>query len=97
MKTFKEHVTEERQLEEGYAIDTSTWQFSHGGKSPKGEATWTFDYVASLQSAGSSALQRDTFLSKAKSSYKSAVKQLTVFLKKQLNVKPKDVKVKLVS
>ena len=49
----------------------------------------------SLDSGGISALQKDTFISKAQSTYKNAVKQLTIFLKKNLKVKPKDVKIKL--
>lgn len=87
-------LEEESELDEAYAIDTNPWQFSHKGV-PKGKGNWAFDYVAALDSGGISALQKDTFISKAQSTYKSAVKQLTTFLKKNLKVKPKDVKIKL--
>jgi hypothetical protein len=40
-------------------------------------------------------MQQDTFFSKARSTYKNAVKQLTKFLKKDLKVKPKQVEIKL--
>lgn len=79
---------------EGFAVDTSPWQFSHGGV-PKGTGNWAFDYVASIGSVGISGLQKDTFFAKAKSTYKSAVKQLVKFLKKELKVKPNAVKIKL--
>jgi len=81
-------------ISEGYAIDTSPWQFSHKGV-PKGKGNWAFDYVASLASGGISGLQKDTFISKAQSTYKNAVKQLVKFLKKELKVKPNAVKIKL--
>ena len=87
-------LEEESSLGEAYAIDTNPWQFSHKGV-PTGKGNWAFDYVASLDSGGISALQKDTFISKAQSTYKNAVKQLTIFLKKNLKVKPKDVKIKL--
>lgn len=87
-------LEEESALDEAYAIDTTPWQFSHKGV-PKGKGNWAFDYVASIGSIGISGLQKDTFISKAQSTYKSAVKQLTTFLKKNLKVKPKDVKIKL--
>ena len=79
---------------EGFAVDTSPWQFSHGGV-PKGKGTWAFDYIASLASGGVSGLQKDTFIAKAQSTYKNAVKQLVKFLKKDLKVKPNAVKIKL--
>jgi hypothetical protein len=94
MKTFKEY-NESSELDEGYAIDLTPWQFSHKGQNPKGEGTWAFDYKASLDSGGMIGMQQDTFFSKARSTYKNAVKQLTKFLKKDLQVKPKDVKIKL--
>lgn len=87
-------LEEESELDESYAIDTTPWQFSHTGV-PKGKGNWAFDYVAALDSGGISALQKDTFISKAQSTYKNAVKQLTKFLKKDLKVKPKQVKIKL--
>ena len=96
MKTFKEHVIEkEQELEEGYAIDLTPWQFSHRGRQPKGKGTWAFNYKASLDSGGMIGMQQDTFFSKARSTYKNAVKQLTKFLKKDLKVKPKQVEIKL--
>ncbi len=79
---------------EGFAVDTSPWQFSHGGV-PKGKGNWAFDYVASLASGGVSGLQKDTFFAKAQSTYRNAVKQLVKFLKKDLKVKPNAVKIKL--
>ena len=95
MKTFKEYNEEEEKLEEGYAIDLTPWQFSHRGQQPKGEGTWAFNYKASLDSGGIIKMQQDTFFSKAMSTYKNAVKQLTKFLKKDLKVKPKQVEIKL--
>jgi hypothetical protein len=94
MKTFKTFC-EETELEEGYAIDTTPWQFSHKGQSPKGEGNWSFDYTASISDGIVSALDTDTFVAKAQSSYKDALKQLSKFLKRNLGVKPKDVKIKL--
>jgi hypothetical protein len=87
-------LEEESSIDEAYAIDTNPWQFSHKGV-PKGKGNWAFDYVAALDSGGISALQKDTFVSKAQSTYKNAVKELITFLKKKLKVKPKDVKIKL--
>lgn len=94
LKKFKTFC-EEQELEEGYAIDLTPWQFSHRGQQPKGEGTWAFDYKVSLDSGGIVGMQQDTFFSKAMSTYKSAVKQLTKFLKKDLKVKPKQVEIKL--
>ena len=91
MQTFKEFT----ELEEGYAIDLNPWKLSHGGQSPKGKGTWAFDYKVSVDSGGMIGLQQDTFLSKAMSTYKDAVKQLTKFLKKEFKAKPNDVKIKL--
>jgi hypothetical protein len=91
----KDFYIENHDLEEAYTVDTSPWQVSHK-EVPKGKGNWSFDYVAALDSGGISALQRDTFISKAQSTYKSAVKQLIKFLKKDLKVKPKDVKIELV-
>lgn len=95
--TGKEKVVfvESNDLEEGYAIDLNPWKLSHGGQSPKGKGTWAFDYKVSVDSGGMIGLQQDTFLSKAMSTYKDAVKQLTKFLKKEFKAKPKDVKIKL--
>ena len=87
-------LEEESSIDEAYAIDTNPWQFSHKGV-PKGKGNWAFEYVAALDSGGISALQKDTFVSKAQSTYKNAVKELITFLKKKLKVKPKDVKIKL--
>jgi mannose-6-phosphate isomerase-like protein (cupin superfamily) len=95
--TGKEKVVfvESNDLEEGYAIDLNSWKLSHGGQSPKGKGTWAFDYKVSVDSGGMIGLQQDTFFSKAMSTYKDAVKQLTKFLKKEFKAKPKDVKIKL--
>jgi D-aminopeptidase len=49
----------------------------------------------SVDSGGMIGLQQDTFFSKAMSTYKDAVKQLTKFLKKEFKAKPKDVKINL--
>lgn len=87
-------LEEESVIDEAYTIDTTPWQFSNKGV-PKGKGNWAFDYVASLDSGGISALQKDTFMSKAQSTYKDAIKQLIKFLKKDLKVKPKDIKIKL--
>jgi len=95
MKTFKEHI-EETEIEEGYSIDTSPWQLSHKGQTPKEKGTWAFDITASIAANGMASLENDTFFSKAMSSYKDAVKQLSKYLKKNLRAKPKDVKIKLV-
>jgi hypothetical protein len=86
---------ESTDIHEGYAIDLNPWKLSHGGQSPKGKGTWAFDYKVSVDSGGMIGLQQDTFFSKAMSTYKDAVKQLTKFLKKEFKAKPKDVKIKL--
>ena len=89
-------LKESTEIEEAaYAIDLTPWQFSHRGQQPKGKGTWAFNYKASLDSGGMIGMQQDTFFSKAMSTYKSAVKQLAKFLKKDLKVKPKQVEIKL--
>lgn len=86
---------ESTDIHEGYAIDLNPWKLSHGGQSPKGKGTWAFDYKVSVDSGGMIGLQQDTFFSKAMSTYKDAVKQLTKFLKKEFKAKPKDIKINL--
>lgn len=91
-------LKESTELEEAaYYIDTSPWSYANAGKKPKGKGMWAFEYIASLPSGGTSGLQKDRFFSKAMSTYKDAVKQLSNFLKKELGVKPKDVKIKVLS
>ena len=94
MKTFKTFC-EETELEEGYAIDTTRWQMSRRGQRPKGKGNWAFDYTASIIGGGAASLDQDTFFAKSQSTYKDALKQLTKFLKRNLRVKPKDIKIKL--
>jgi len=86
---------EDSLKEAAYYIDTSPWSYANAGKKPRGKGMWAFDYKVSVDSGGMIGLQQDTFFSKAMSTYKDAVKQLTKFLKKEFNAKPKDVKIKL--
>ena len=91
----KDDMKEDSLEEASYPINIRSWQFSHGGQ-PKGKGTWIFDYEASLDGGdGSIGLQKDTFIAKAGSTFRNAAKQLFKFLKKDLKVKPKDVKITL--
>jgi|GEM_PF-416470 len=96
LKSKLTKLKEENMEEATYPIDIKDWQFSHGAKEPKDKGNWLFDYEASIASGGSIGLQKDTFVAKARSTYKDAAKQLFKFLKKELNVKPSGVRIKLV-
>jgi hypothetical protein len=86
---------EDTLKEAAYYIDISPWSYANAGKKPRGKGMWAFEYKVSVDSGGMVGLQQDRFFSKAMSTYKDAVKQLTNFLKKEFKAKPKDVKIKL--
>lgn len=90
MKSFKEHLTEEQELEEifgsiPFAINTLKWQSKHRGQKPKGKDNWKFDYLLPVRDAG--LMFSDDGEYSFTGEFKKAVKGLVNFLKRRASGK----------
>ena len=90
MKSFKEHLTEEQELEEifgsiPFAINTLKWQSKHRGQKPKGKDNWKFDYLIPVRDGGM--MYADDGEYSFSGEFKKAVKGLVDYLKKRASGK----------
>jgi hypothetical protein len=90
MKSFKEHLTEEQELEEifgsiPFAINTLKWQSKHRGQKPKGKDNWKFDYLIPVRDSGM--MYADDGEYSFSGEFKKAVKGLVDYLKKRASGK----------
>ena len=85
MKTFKEHLEEQKELEEifgsiPFKINTLKWSSKHKGQKPKGTDNWRFDYKVPVATAGQGFLDDGEF--SFKGVFKKAVQALVKYLKR---------------
>jgi hypothetical protein len=90
MKTFKEHIAEEQELEEifgslPFKINTLKWQAKHGGQKPKGSGNWKFDFKIPVRSAAISYLDDGEYTFKGM--FKKAIQGLVKYLKRSAGPK----------
>ena len=90
MKSFKEHLSEQEELEELFGaipfnINIMKWQAKHKGQKPKGKDKWKFDYLLPVRDGGM--LFTDDGEYSFTGEFKKAVKGLVDYLKRRASGK----------